>query len=219
MLHNFIGYFPEVTYFLNIDKVPKSIEFFQIEKDEDGKLFFYGYEFINQSGSVVAGALGGAIGGAIHAAAVEADAMKHKVKYMIDPNTGEPVHPVYGIGPESAFSDRDIMIYRPHKKETETDVQFLLDEKFVYSFAPGSYINKPYGPLQKEAKICVGANFEHCITVSLPHESTSWIRLSFPEVGSEPKLEQVENVDMFEYNKAANKQDKRERQEPVEVLD
>jgi hypothetical protein len=195
------------------------IEFFPIETDDEGNLFFYGYEYIDNSGAVTAAVLGGAIGGAIHASAVESKAKKSKVKYNIDPNTGVPVHPLMGTNQESAYSNRNVVVYRSNKKENETEIQFLLDEKHIYSFVPGSYLIKPYGLFEKETKICVGDNFDRCTTMALPDEGTIWFRLSLPEVGNEIILEQLEDVDMFEYNKAANKQDKRGEQQPVEVLD
>jgi hypothetical protein len=195
------------------------IEFFPIEMDQDGNLFFYGYDEIDRSGESTSAFLGGALGASIHASAAELKAMKRKVKYTITSTTGVPVLPVYADASDPAPVMREIVIFRPHNKETDTEVKFLLDEKYIYSFVPGSYVIKRYGPLENETSICLGEKFERCTAVTIPDNITKWFRLSFPEDSNEPVLEQLDDVDMFEYNKVANKQDRRGIQQPVEVLD
>ncbi len=189
------------------------IEFFPIEV-EGNDLVFYGYDRIDNSGTMAAGAMGGAIGGGIAASVALSNAKSKKIRYTIHPVNGTVEHPDGSID-KSPEIHKELIVYRRSRKESEQEAKFLVDGNHLYSFEQKSYVLLKYPISDTTAKICAGPGLSECITVDLNLEEPTYVKCTYPiDSESSQLILQGRSQGQFDFYKIENKQDKRGAQVP-----
>jgi len=196
------------------------LEFFPIVTEEN-KLVFYGYDRVDNSGAVAAGAIGGAIGGGIAASAALSKAKSEKIRYTIHPTNGTAVHPKGALNNSlnaSVEIMNELIIYRRSRKESEDEAKFVVNGKELYSFEQKSYVLLEYPLSIGSATLCTGSDFKDCIIVALNHEEPTYVECTYPIDSETPQLIlQEESQGEFDYFKIENIQDKRGVQVPTVI--
>ncbi|MEM9052763.1 MAG: hypothetical protein AAGC47_11975 [Bacteroidota bacterium] len=185
------------------------VEFFPISYTSGG-FYFLGYGPLDSDGATTAQVMGGAIGGAIHASSQKAKS----IRYEIDLDTGEAIHPEEKAAMELSKKNQFI-IYRRSKKQSVENAVFTINDSLTYSFVQDSYVHLAF-PGNLPVVLCPEGSDE-CITLDFSVDETIvYVNLSKDEESGVTSMESVtESKGEFDYYKIEKKQDKRGVQQPI----
>ncbi|MCH2214871.1 MAG: hypothetical protein MK086_06835 [Flavobacteriales bacterium] len=186
------------------------VEFFPVSFTGGG-FYFLGYDLLNTDGATAAAVMGGAIGGAIHASNQKAKS----IRYEIDIDTGEAIHPEHKAAVELSKKNQFI-IYRRSKKESLENAVFTINDSLTYSFEIDSYVHLAY-PENLPVVLCPQGDKSGCIILDFSEtEDITYISLSKNKESTKTSLKAVtESKGEFDYYKVEKKQDKRGVQKPI----
>ena len=196
----------EKTYILH------QSDYFQVDA-EDGNFIFIGYDIIDNVGAGTAGAMGGAIGAGIYSAIALSKAKSTKIKYLININNGMPIYPnKSSTTQDNSVSERKLVLFRRNHNESGKPFEFIINDSIKYSFIPNSFVNLNFASNVSEVKVCYGASFENCLTVSLNEDEDKYLQCSLLEKERTPHLIELRSskgeFDSYKPEKAQNKRGK-----------
>lgn len=176
----------------------------------DNELRFIGYDIINYSGAVAAGALGGAIGAGIYTAIEISTSKNQQKRYIFDVFDST----IYDEGYLYRIQNKDlkVILYRKGKDEADTPINVKVNDGRIYNFIPNSYEEIIVKISREPLTICYGEDLNTCIKISTNSTDTKYIECSISKKESSLKVEEVKKeVGEFYANKAKYFQDKRLR--------
>ena len=185
------------------------IEFFPLEI-QDSQLIFYGYGIVDNSAVGTAGVIGGAIGAGIYGATVLAQAKNQKVKYVIDPSTGQVVNK----GAKAISKTGNLILYRRGSKEREEAINFTINESNTYSFVPSSYRVLNFNPSAGPISICPTTESSDCTNLILEWDEPKYVRVSFSKKDATPSITEVETSE-GEFESVASKRQQKKRDKKI----
>jgi hypothetical protein len=137
-------------------------DYFPIEADKNS-YYFYGYDEVDNSGAAGAAAMGGAIGGGIYGAAAASAARKEKIRYTLDPATGEIIHPRSNL---SADNKNTLIIYRINDNDRNA-YYVSLEDSVKFKILPNGYLHHTFMPKRSNVKLCYGKELEKCDIIDM----------------------------------------------------
>ena len=162
-------------------------DFFKISKDSQGD-YFIGHDRVEASG-VLASFLGvGIIFGSVHTGNMQLEAKSKGIKYRIDSNTGEIIHPTKKRNGSLKKGVSQVVLYRVEKNEIDESLEIVLNDSIKYSFNPNSYLHLYFEPGDLCALLRYGKDLKHTKKLILPGYGTTHFQLSYTDEKADVKL-------------------------------